>query len=113
MYKYVVRTRRMQQIRRLLAFKSGSDTVQIDFSPWAEENGAVTAVSWTVESGQAGVSDKTLSSNVAEALITTSEVGGTVIKLVATAGNIEYPLYLDVYTKDPKRYVNDYGLVFG
>ena len=53
MISYVVKARRMMQVRRMLAFKNGAETVQYDFSPWAEVNGAVTNIDWTVKSGQA------------------------------------------------------------
>lgn len=103
----------MIQIRNILAFKPGAETVKFDFSPWAEDNGSVSAVTWTVKSGQAAIANKTLASNVAQAVITTSESGGSLIQIKATAGNNVYITHLDILAKDPYRITDDYGLRHG
>ena len=109
--KYTVRSRRSQQIRRMLAFKDGAEVVEYDFKPWADET--VTSVEWILKSGNAGISNQALSGNVATALVTTNEIGGSIIQLKATAGTNVYITTLYVYAKETNRRINDYGLCYG
>lgn len=114
MKSYVVTANRSRQIERMLAFKDGAENVEFDFSPWVDDNATVTAVTWTVQYGQASVSSEALASNVASALITTSEAGASLIRLKATGGNNIYTAYLYVFCKDPQAIVqDDYGLCYG
>jgi len=113
MKSFIVRAKDPIQVRRQLAFKDGVETVQFDFSPWAEDNGTVSSVTWTVESGSAGISGQALASNVASAQITTSDTGGSMVKLKATGMNDTKCIYLRVYAKDPMQHSNDYGLCLG
>lgn len=100
------------QLFRDVGFKDGAIRYAFDFSPWEEDNGAVTSVTWTVKSGSATVSADTLSSSVARALVTFGDAGGSLIQIKAvTAANGTYVAYLDVLAKDPNGGTNDYGLV--
>lgn len=93
------------------AFVGDARTYSFDFSQWAEENNNVTAVTFEVVAGSAGITGETLASNVATALITTSEITGVLIKITATTGTEIYVAYLDIIVKDPKTQFNDdYGL---
>lgn len=81
-----------------------------DFSPWAEDNNTISAVTWTVESGSATISAEALSSNVATALITVADTGRSIIKIAADTGTEQYIVWLNVFVRDPSyEYVNDYG----
>jgi hypothetical protein len=102
MKAYVVKANRTQQTRQLFAFIGESQAVQYDFKPWEADNGEVTAVTWTTETGQAGITNKDLTSSIASATITTSQEGKSLIKLTATAGNNTFVTYLEVKAKDPK-----------
>lgn len=113
MLKFVVRANDPVQIRHKLAFKDEAETVEVDFSPWAEDNGTVSSVTWTTKSGQAAISGQTLVGNVATALITTSEAGGSFITLAAVGDTDTKVINLDVLAKDPHRRFNDYGLCRG
>ncbi len=113
MQSYVVTANRNRQIERMLAFKGGAETVEIDFSPWSDDNGDVDSVDWTVQSGQAAISGEALTVNVAEALITTSESGLSLIKVTATAGDNIGVFFLEVRSKDPQIQVVDYGMCNG
>ena len=110
MITYTVTDRRNVQLRGLLAFKDEAQTIEYDFAPWEANNGSVSSVEWTVEKGQAAVSNKTLSSSVAQATITTAQTGASMITLKATAGNNIFKTYLRVVTKDPQQRPYDYGL---
>lgn len=110
MLSYVVKSNRNQQIRGMLAFKGEAQTVQYDFSPWEADNGTVTSVNWELKDGQAAISNKSLASSIASALITTSESGISLIKLTATAGNNIFVTHLRVVTKDPHTRIHDYGI---
>lgn len=101
-----------QQVRRLLLFKGDVKSLSVDLSPWADDNGTVTTATWTVESGQAILSNKTLTSNVAACLVTTTEADSGMIKLVATDGTHSEAIYIRYVTKDPQAVAtDDYGFM--
>lgn len=100
------------EVFRDIAMKDGKKTYSFDFKPWAEDNHDITTVTWTVKAGQAAVSGQALTSNVASALVTFSQAGGSLIQIKGeTASNEVYVAYLDVLAKDPNAaVVDDYGL---
>lgn len=110
MITYTVKTNRDQQTRSKLSHKGEAETVEYDFSPWETDNSTVTAVTWTLKSGQASITNKSLSSSIASALITTSQAGTSLIKITATAGNNIFITHLRVVSKDPMTQPADYGL---
>jgi len=93
-----------------VSFKDAVKSYSLDFSPWAEDNNTVTAVTWTVKSGQASVSGQALASNVATAQVTFSQEGGSLIQIKAETGTETYILYLDILAKDPDLSTDDYGV---
>lgn len=105
---HVTPTRR-ERVHERVMFKGGAETIQFDYSPWAEDNGTVTGVTVTVESGEAGVSNESLTSNVHSMLVTTNQEGWSLLKLVATDGTNKDVQYLEVSAKDPERQISDYG----
>ena len=113
MQSYVVTANRNRQVERMLAFKGGAEPVSVDFSPWEDDNGTVTAVDWSVESGQADVSGEALTASVATAVVTTSESGVSLIKLTATAGSNIGVFLIEVRAKDPQIQSVDYGMCNG
>ena len=110
---YYITTESREQIRSLLAMKGDDQAVQLDFSPWAEDNSNVSSATWEVEYGDAAVDGESLSSNVASARITTSDSGRSLIKVTATDGTHSKVTYLLVHAKDPSitTYASDYGMV--
>ena len=110
---YYITTETRQQVRKMLTMKGDDAKLSFDFSPWAEDNAALTSVTWTVESGQASIDGQALSSSVATARITTNETGTSLIKLSATDGTHTKTVHLKVLTKDPEytTAASDYGLV--
>ena len=113
MADYYVMAETRSQVRRRLAMKGDVKKISVDFSSWVDDNGTVTSVTWTTESGQASIGTKTLSSNVASAILTTSEAGGSMLKITATDGTHTEALYIRVLTKDPQAVtaIPDYGLL--
>jgi hypothetical protein len=109
---YVRTANRRSQVRKMLAFKNGVETVTLDYSPWSDDYGTVTAVTATVKSGQASIGNESLTSNVKSMTISTPETGASMITLTATAGNNTDISYLYVYSKDPNTVTEDYGLLF-
>ena len=107
---YIRANNRRTQLRQMLTFKGGTETVTIDYSPWSDSNGNVTAVTASLESGQASIGNEPLASNVKTMTITTAEQGPSMIKLSATAGNNVDVMYLYVFAKDPQNYTEDYGI---
>ena len=63
---------------------SVGDVVKYSFdcSPWAEDNAAISAATWTVESGQASISGQALVSNVVTANITFSQSSCVLISIL-------------------------------
>lgn len=113
MLTYVVTANRNRQIERMLAFKGGAQTVKLNYDPWEDDNGAVTTVEWTTKKGDAAISNTSLAASVAEAVITTSTEGASLIEVKATAGNNIHISHIDVIAKDPNRPFDDYGLFRG
>lgn len=107
---FYITTENNNEIFRDVTFKDSALTYTFDFSPWAEENGTITTVTWTVKSGQATVSGTGLTNNVATGVITFSQAGGSLIQIKATNGTETYVAHLDVLAKDPQRGTDDYGV---
>ena len=81
----------------------------IDFSPWAENNNTVTSVTWTVKNGSASISGESLTSNVANALITFSQAEKNLIEIKGITTSETFVTYLEVLVKDPSLdFINDY-----
>ena len=86
MSKFYLMDETRQQIRRVLRFKGDIKSISVDCSSWADDNGTVTTATWSLESGQASIGTEALASNVASIILTTSEAGTSMIKLVITDG---------------------------
>lgn len=108
--EFVIPAKGDNRIYKDATYIGEANTYSFDFSPWAEDNNTVTGVTWTVDSGNGAISGEALSSNVATALVTTSTVGRTLIKVTATTGTEIYVAYLDILTKEPYNTDDDYGL---
>src|SRR3990167_6370836 len=91
-----------QHPRRILQYKGDVKSHSFDFTPWADDNGALTTATWTVESGQVTLSSKTLASSVASALFTTTEAGNSLVTLSVTDGTHTEVVYIRVFAKDPQ-----------
>jgi hypothetical protein len=110
--RYYVGAERPQNLSPMLTMKGDVSTITLDFTVWADDNSAVTTVTWTTESGQAAVSSASVTSSVATATLTTSESGASMVKAVATNGSKSIAVYLRVVTKDPQAYITtDYGML--
>lgn len=80
-----------------------------DFTPWAQDNSDVSAVTWTVDSGQATVSGAALANGIATALVTFAQSGGSLIKVKATGSGGEIIVAnLNVLARDPVGCSEDY-----
>jgi len=110
---YVIRANRAIQVFRLLAYKGGAEPITVDFSPWADDGGTVTAVTAEVKSGDASISNESISSNVKSFLLTTAQAGSSMVKLTGTAGNNKPIVHIYVVSKDPNNQVYDYGITQG
>lgn len=80
----------------------------LDFSPWAEEYNGITSATWTVESGDASITNTVLAGNITTANITQSDEGKSLIKVSATDGTLVKNIYLDLYFYDPEEFFEDY-----
>lgn len=115
MKKFYLMSDTRQQVRRYLTLKGDVKKLVLDCSSWADDNGNVTVVTPSVESGQASIGTATLASNVWSAPITTSQVGLSVIKLLIKNASYTEAVYIHTLTKDPKAATgySDYGIVYG
>mgnify|MGYP003628143495 FL=1 len=110
---YILDENRIQN-RHFLQYKGEVKAIACDFQSWAEDNGTVTGITWSVENGDASISNVAMvsSSNVGSANITTSEAGNSMIKALATDGTNKRAVYFQVKARDPQIYsaIPDYGL---
>ena len=111
MPEYVITAENENKVFRDQTFKDEALTYSFDFSPWAEDNGTVTTVTWTVKSGSATVSGTALASNVATGVVTFGGTGSNLIQIKATNGTETKIVYLDALAKDPQSGTIDYGMV--
>lgn len=109
-YYFVTNLRRAQKSLRL-AFVGGAEQVQVDYTGFAETNGTVTAVTVSVEYGDAAISAESLTSNVKSFLVTTANAGKSLLKLTATSGTDLDVRWIEVWAKDPAlAFTDDYGM---
>ena len=101
---------RQTQVFRTVAFKDEVEKYSIELTPWEEDNGDVTTATWTVKSGNVSIGSKTLTSNVAAAVLTFSDSGSSLIQLKLTDGTHTVVVHFYILAKDPFRAANDYGL---
>ena len=101
MPKYYVRDNDQQEARRYRAVKGEANTASFDFSPWTDDNGAITSATWTVRSGNAAVSGEALASNLATAVITTASSGMSLIEIKGAGATNSKIAVLEVYAVDP------------
>ena len=102
-----------QIARQIVQFEGAVKKLALDFNVWSEDNATVSSVTWSVESGSAGISNEALTSNVASINITTSQAGNSVIKALATDGTNTIPVYIRIKCREPfyNEGIPDYGLV--
>ena len=108
---YIRTHNRRQQTWNMLAYKDGTETVTIDYSPWADDNGPVTSVVATVKTGTATIGNESLSGNIKTLTISNTQTGSSMIQLKATAGNNVDISHIRVMSKDPDVVSNDYGMI--
>ena len=109
---FVITSENNTELFRDTKSKAEAKTYSFDFTPWEEDNSTITSATWTVEAGQAAITSKTLSSGIITSLITTTESGGSLIKLVATTSAQIKVVWLDILAQDMKilQAGNDYHL---
>lgn len=105
---YVTNNRQQEVVQRRL-LKGEAETFNLDFSGY----GDITAVTWTVESGEAALSNTSLdtSTDIATAVITVAQEGVSLIKALATSGNNKIAKYIRIRAEEPELYQSDYGFL--
>lgn len=83
-------------------FINSAKTIEFDATPWAEDNNDITTVTWEVLSGNAGVTNKQLTSNVLSALLSYTDVGTVLIKVTCDTGTEQLIIYYDAQVIDPQ-----------
>lgn len=101
---------------RVDTFKSRAsiqDVMQhaFDCAAWEGDNAAITSATWTVESGNASISNQAVASGLVTADITFAASGKVLISiLLNTAGAAKKKLWLEVRVKDLQYETDDYGI---
>ena len=112
MLNYAITSNRRLQRRSALAFVGESQKVVFDIRAIEEDIGTITSATWTIKTGNAHITNKTLTTNtLVSATVTTQSEGKSSIELKLTAGNNIFVTYLDIFSKDPEGTTNDYGFV--
>lgn len=84
---------------------------EIDFTAWVEDHAAISTATWTVKHGQVGVASENLATNVADALLTFSQTGRSLIEVKAVTATETKTVWLNLWVDDPARlFINDYGI---
>ena len=99
---FVITSENNPELFRDTTSKGAAKTYSFDFTPWQEDNSSLSSAAWTTEAGQAAITGEALASGIATALITTTESGGSLIKLVATTATEIKVIWLDILAKDMK-----------
>lgn len=109
--RYYIRANDRLQMRAMKAVKGQTQPVVVDFSAIADDIGALTGATWTVQSGNATISGESLTSNVASANITTADAGDSMIEVKGTNATYAEPIRIRVLAKDPHSVMAwDYGV---
>jgi|NOAtaT_7_FD_contig_21_9941515_length_616_multi_6_in_0_out_0_2 hypothetical protein len=82
------------------AAEGDATTYEIDFRPWQADNSTITSVTWEVKFGEAGISNQTLTSGVASALISFSKAGLCLIAITAITASEKKKVFIEVETRD-------------
>lgn len=110
--KYTVRANENRRALASVVSIGDSETFELDFSPWADDNTDLTSVTWVSKYGNGSISGEALSSNVATALVVFNQVGKNLIEVKAKTGTETKVIFIDVMVKDPSvECLNDYGMV--
>lgn len=93
-----------------VAEKESVRTYELNFSPWAEDYGNISAVEWSVKFGSPNISNETLTSNKATALIDFPNAGISSVKVKATSvDGSKFVCYINIRVKDSVDYIDEYG----
>lgn len=107
--KFYITSEDNPQVLQDIGMKGAVVKYSFDFSQWAEQNDGVDTVTWTVEAGDVTVSGTAIASNVATGLVTMSNAGANLIKLLAsTSDGMKRVVKLDLLVKDPLQGTDDY-----
>ncbi len=107
---FVVRANDRETFRTLRAIKGGVMPLTVDFSPWADDNGALTGATWSVIGGNASLSDTSLSNSVASVTVTTADRGDSTIEVKGANASYTQPIRIRVSAIEPQALpMHDYG----
>lgn len=109
MVDFVVRHNDRQNVRMMRTSKADQEPVTVDFEPWAEDRGALASATWSVESGNATISNESLSGSVASAEITTAERGMSLIRVLGANATYQKAVWIRVSAEEPTQPTYDYG----
>ena len=80
-----------------------------DFNAWADDNSDITSASVIVKSGDASLSNQSISGNVVTIDAEATQSGRNILEISVDTGNEKYTTFLDLYVRDPQNnYTNDY-----
>lgn len=78
-----------------------SRTYSFDFSPWVEDNAALTGVVWSVEAGGVTVGVPVLTGSVSSVLLSAPSSGNSLLKVTGSSVSAVRVVYLVVRVVEP------------
>lgn len=106
---FTVPARAIKDVHNDNVSKGDANTYEFDFTAWQEDNSTITSVTWTVVSGSVSITNETLSSGVASALITFNNEGRALVSVLAETATEKKKVWLETYAKDMRISSDDYG----
>lgn len=109
---YFVTALNTTKVRHKSSVVGKAEAISFDYSAWADDSGSVASVTWSTHVGDAEISGEALASNIASAVITTPNIGLSIIKIVATGTSDKDVQFIRILTRDPNIIAgNDYDFV--
>lgn len=97
---HVMDKNRVQE-RSIIRMVGDIKSLSVDFSSWADDNGAVTSAVWTVPNGGLVIGSEAIANNVVTCTTTTANSGRSMIKLVVSNASYSEAIYIRCMTKEP------------
>lgn len=80
--------------------KNDAVTYKFDFGPWADDNHPIISVTWSLQTGNAAISNQALVNGVASALISFPQYGRNMISILAASAYETKQVWLYVVAHD-------------
>lgn len=93
--------------------KGDAVTYKFDFGPWTDDNHPLTSVTWVLQTGNASITEQTLTGSVASALVSFPVYGRNTISIAAATAHEQKQIWLYTVAHDEQADVQTDGYSFG